>query len=284
MSRLKQVFVDASEPGSVLSLCYCGSWNIREGGGSDKCMCQSVPTVLPSPFLAPSCQVAFGRTIRSLAFSSPLVSTVLVTYFVVSLLFLWTFRENVVSAGMIFEVQAGCAGVTVVQVVVRALLSFRAQAHQSYRLHEIFCLSEQVSLIFWLLQCSKHCWQSQECCNGICQDISTVKMNLFPFFMLMQRWKGCPQCLSQQLYKRQGKKKLPLLSKPCSLSARTDMSGQNTSLPVLFPFSLPAGAVLRVFFPASKFSIAFVPCSAGTLPLGAWRCGHPMRQLAHSYF
>lgn len=183
-----------------------------------------------------------------------------------------------------FEVQAGCADVTIMQAVVRALLCFRVQAHQSDGLHETLCLTEQVSLIFWLLQGSKHCQQSQECCNGICQDISTVKMNLFPCFMLMKRWKGCPYCPSQQFYTRQGKKKLPLLSKPGSLSARTDIPGQTTSLPVLplFPacWGCPEG-----LFPSEQI-LCFI-CTLlcwNLFPLGAWRCGHPMRQLAHSYF
>lgn len=168
---------------------------------------------------------------------------------------------------------------------VRALLSFRVQAHQSYRLHEILCLSEQVSCLFWLLQGSKHCQQSQEFRNGICQDISMVKMNLFPCFMLTQGWKCCSHCLSQQLYTRQGKKKLPLLSKLGSLSARTDMPGQTCQdrLPALL--FCPCWSCLECLFPSQQmlYCICTLLCWNWFL-LGAWRCDHPMRQLAHSYF
>lgn len=105
MSRLEQVLVYASESAWVLSLCYCRSWNIREGvvvtaGCVNPCQ------QFYQSFLAPSGQVAFEGTIWSLTFSSPLVSSVLVTCFVVSLLFLQAFWEYVVSAGV--QVSLSC--------------------------------------------------------------------------------------------------------------------------------------------------------------------------------
>lgn len=104
MSRLKQViFAYTCEPGSVKSLCYYGSWNIREGGGSDNWMCQSMPTVSPSPFLGPLWQVAFGGTVQSLAFSSPLVDSALCNLMCCFLLFLWAIWEYIVSTRTIWK-------------------------------------------------------------------------------------------------------------------------------------------------------------------------------------
>lgn len=129
---------------------------------------QSVLTVLPTPVLAPSWQVAFGRTILVSHFLFPLTKLSPGDLFCCFPFIPLNFLRVCCLCWDDFEVQAGCAGVTVMQAVVRALLSFRAQAHQSYRLHEILCLSEQVSCLFWLLQGSKHYQQSQEFCNGFC--------------------------------------------------------------------------------------------------------------------
>lgn len=71
-------------------------------------------------------------------------------------------------------------------------------------------------------------------------------------------------------YKRQRKGKVHLLFKPGSLSSRTDVSGQTSQdrppTSLFYPFSLPAGTVPQGpgFFSASKCSIAFGHCSAGT--------------------
>lgn len=267
MSRLKQViFAYTCEPGSVQSLCYYGSWNIREGGGSDNLICQSMPTISPSPFLAPSWQVAFGGAIQSLAFSSPLVVSVLCNLFCCFLLFLWTFWEYMVSTGMTF-----CR-----QVVGVLLLSRRSHGQGPAQLQGsgTSVTRSACSPSYWnrrplsagCCRCSKHCLQRQEHCNGLCQDnTSVVRVNMFPCFMLTQRWKDCPQCLSEELHTRQRKEKLPLLSKPGSLSARTDMPGQTANLPVLplLPacWGCPEGPA---FFPACKCSMACGDCSTGT--------------------
>lgn len=149
--------------------------------------------------------------------------------------------------------------------MVRAVLSSKAQAHQSHRLHKVLLLSKRETLSAHGCGCSKHCQQSQECCNSLCQDTSVVRLNLFPCFMLTQRCKDCPQCLPEQLCTRQGKGKPPLLSKPGSLSAGTHMPGQTANLPVLPLLSTCWGCPEGLgFFTAIKCSTAFGSCSAGT--------------------
>lgn len=124
MSRLEQVLVYASESAWVLSLCYCRSWNIREGvvvtAGSVN-PCQQFYQVLfgsfragclwknnlVSHFLFPLSKLSPGNLFCCFPFIPP------------------SFLRICCLCWGDFEVQAGCAGVTVMQAVVRALLSFR---------------------------------------------------------------------------------------------------------------------------------------------------------------
>lgn len=142
-----------------------------------------------------------------------------------------------------FEVQAGCAGVAVMQAVVRAQLSFSAQAHQSYRLHEILCSSEQVSLFFWLLPGSKHCQQVK---NSVMSFAGHVKWKWTCSHASCSHRGGSDALMPAALHKTRAEETL------CSLSLASSLPGQTYQdrLPAFMfsPFSMPAGAVLRVFF------------------------------------
>lgn len=132
--------------------------------------------------------------------------------------------------------QLQCSGTSVIQVAWNPLL---------FRTGEPFLLAAARL---------KTLPASQEFCNVICRTCQ-MKMNLFPCFMLTQRWKWCSHASSSTQDKG---RRNSLLSKPGFLSARTDIPGQTTSLHVLplfhacwgCPegfFSQPANAPLHLY-------------------------------------
>lgn len=274
MSRFKQVFVYAAESDSVLSLCYCGSWNISEGWywQPDVSVCASSFT---KSFLG-SCRAGcLWKNNSVYHFLFPLSKLSPGNLFCCFPFIPLHFLRICCLCWGDFEVQAGCAGVAVMWAAVRALLSFRI-SHTG-------CMKSFAYQRRWAF--------SSGCCKA--QNIaSKVRNSVMVFVRTSLWWKwisfhaSCShrdRSIALSIYHSSSKQDKGRRNCLCSL-IRTDRSGQTTCLPVLPLFTAcwgcPGG-------PFSSQQMLYCICTLlcwNLFLLGAWRFGHPMRQLAHSCF